>query len=121
MKFLVSLIIIFSTLVFAQTGKVKGKIVADNNPVPYVNITVEGTLFGTFSDEKGDYEISGLQPDIYKLKFSAVGYQNETHEIDIKSGRTLELNINLSPEVIEVGTVEVTGSTKQDQKVPKND
>ena len=116
MKFLVSLIIIFSTLVFAQTGKVKGKIVADNNPVPYVNITVEGTLFGTFSDEKGDYEISGLQPDIYKLKFSAVGYQNETHEIDIKSGRTLELNINLSPEVIEVGTVEVTGSTKQDQK-----
>ncbi|MGA9295386.1 MAG: TonB-dependent receptor [Ignavibacteriaceae bacterium] len=116
MKFLIYVLIIFSSLAFAQSGKVKGKITADNNPVPYVNVTVEGTLFGTFSDEKGDYEITGLKPGNYKLKFSSVGFQTETHEIEIQSGRTLELNITLSSAVIEVGTVEVTGSNKQEQK-----
>ncbi|MFZ0454851.1 MAG: TonB-dependent receptor [Ignavibacteriaceae bacterium] len=116
MKFLIYVLIIFSSLAFAQSGKVKGKITADNNPVPYVNVTVEGTLFGTFSDEKGDYEITWLKPGNYKLKFSSVGFQTETHEIEIQSGRTLELNIPLSSAVIEVGTVEVTGSNKQEQK-----
>ncbi len=116
MKFFISIFILFSSLSFAQTGNVKGKIIADNNPLPYVNVTVIGTLFGTFSNEKGEFEISGLHPGSYKLKFSAVGYKTETHEIEIKSGRTVELNITLSPAVIEVGTVEIIGSKKQDQK-----
>ena len=116
MKLLLYVLIFFPSLAFAQTGKVKGKIIADNNPVPYVNVTVLGTMLGTFSNEKGEYEISGLEPGNYTLKFSSVGYRTETRDVEIRQARVLELNITLSSAVIEVGTVEVTGSKKQDQK-----
>ncbi len=116
MKFFISILLFFSSFAFAQAGNVKGKVTSDRKPIPYVNVTVVGTLFGAFSNEKGEYEINELQPNNYKLRFSAVGYKTETLDIEIKSGRTLELNINLSPAVIEFSTVEVTGSKKQDQK-----
>ena len=90
----------FHLLGFVKSGKVKGKIIADDNPLPYVNISVTSTLFGTFSDEKGYLEIAGLQPGSYKLKFSAVGYKHYTHDIDIKSRKTIELNIIFFPQLL---------------------
>ncbi len=116
MKLFLYIIFLFSSLAFSQTGKVKGKITDGTNPVPYVNITVTGTLYGTFSDENGNYEINVLKPGSYKLQFSAVGYKTENHSIEIKPGKTLELNIILSPVVIEFNSVEVIGSKKQEQK-----
>ena len=116
MKLLIFILFIFSSVSFSQSGKVKGIITDGNKPIPFVNISVINTVYGTFSDEKGFYEIAGLKPGSYQLRFSSVGYTTQTRDIDIKSDKTLELNIVLLSAVIEFNTVEVTGSKKQDQK-----
>ena len=116
MKLLIFILFIFSSVSFSQSGKVKGIITDGNKPIPFVNISVINTIYGTFSDEKGFYEIAGLKPGSYQLRFSSVGYTTQTRDIDIKSDKTLELNIVLLSAVIEFNTVEVTGSKKQDQK-----
>ena len=115
MKLFLYIIFLLSSLAFSQTGKVKGKITDGTNPISYVNISITGTLYGAFSDEKGNYEIDVLKPGNYRLQFSAVGYKTENHNIEIKSGKTLELNIILSPQVIEFNSIEVIGSKKQEQ------
>ena len=45
-----------------------------------------------------------------------MGYKSETREVDITSGRTIEINIVLNETVIEVGEVNVTGMRRQEQR-----
>jgi TonB dependent receptor-like, beta-barrel/CarboxypepD_reg-like domain/TonB-dependent Receptor Plug Domain len=116
MKYILSILFLFSTFSFAQSSEVKGKVTDGSNPLSYVNITVINTRFGAVSDGEGYYEINGLLPGTYQLRFSSVGYKTDTNNVQIKNGETLELNVLLKPISIELGDVEVTGSKRQDQK-----
>lgn len=69
---------------FAQDGgkvahTIKGKVVntSSNRPVSYTNIGLEGTYYGTASDEEGNFELKIPQEMVDKtIYFSAVGFKN---------------------------------------------
>ena len=63
-------------LLSAQTGRIDGKIFdkSTNEPLPFVNIVINGTTIGSVSDFDGNFSFSGLQPGFVKLKASFVGY-----------------------------------------------
>jgi hypothetical protein len=67
-----------------QPGKVvntvKGKVItaATNEPISYTNIGLEGTFYGTASDEEGNFELKIPQELASKdIFFSAVGFKNK--------------------------------------------
>ncbi|RPI72093.1 MAG: carboxypeptidase-like regulatory domain-containing protein, partial [Ignavibacteriales bacterium] len=114
-RIVILLIIFVSTSLFGQNGGLRGKVTDGSNPLPFVNIILLNTNFGTSSEEDGTFVIRNIPAESYKVKFSAVGYESKTIDIIININRTLELNVELIQQAIEVGTVEIFGNQSQSQ------
>lgn len=74
MKYLLSFLL-FSAMVFAQQ---KGEVfdAETNQPIPYVNIWVEGEEIGTTSEENGSFTLNITEEK--NIVFSALGYETKT-------------------------------------------
>ena len=87
------------------TGKIAGIVVDSKNgePLPGVNIILEGTLMGASSDADGFYVILNLPPGIYTVQASYIGYNNvEVIEVRVSVDLTTTINIELSETTLEL-------------------
>lgn len=108
------LIILLSTITLAQSGKIAGRVIdgASSEPLPFVNILVEGTNLGAASDINGFYSIIGVPPGVYSIRASAIGYNAQTVQqvrvsIDLTSDVNFELfevSLELKEDVVVVAT-----------------
>ena len=74
-----------------------------NQPVPGVNVVIEGTTTGVTSDFDGNYSISAKASDV--LAFSFVGYKTKK----ISVGTKTVINVQLEPDVAALDEVVVIG------------
>ena len=109
-------LIFFGGISFAQTGKLKGKVTEETGPLPSANIIILYTNFGTASKLDGTYEISGIPTGSYEVRYSLIGYDSKTYDVDIEAGKITELNVELQVKAIELESVEVTDINRQDQR-----
>ena len=116
MRYLILIIIFLSSTLFAQTGKIKGKVTDGQLPIPSVNIVIIGTEFGEATDDSGLYEFKLIPPGSYELRFSSVGYESQVIPVTVLPDKTHEINAELKQIAIEIGTVEVSGGVGQDQR-----
>lgn len=77
---LISVVFYFLThsdSVLAQKGTVKGVVrdAVTNEVLPFTNIVVYGTNYGSSTNVEGYFEINGLTPGYIKLSVSQVGYE----------------------------------------------
>lgn len=89
----------FSLLSFAQgNGTLTGSIIStENTPIDDVNITINGTKFGTQTNTNGEFEIKNIKPGNYVLKASYVGFKTKEINFSIEENQTTTLpNILLS-------------------------
>jgi hypothetical protein len=87
------------------TGKIAGIVVDSKNgePLPGVNIILEGTLMGASSDAEGFYAILNLPPGIYTVQASYIGYNNvEVIEVKVSVDLTTTINIELAETTLEL-------------------
>ncbi|MBC8465536.1 carboxypeptidase-like regulatory domain-containing protein, partial [bacterium] len=94
-----------STSQAATTGKIVGKVTdsSSGEPIANASIVLSGKQWGTASDLDGNYAILNLPPALYGVQVSSLGF----HTLDIKdvyiaSDLTTELNIKLTPNVLEL-------------------
>lgn len=75
-----------NTETVAQKFKVSGTVISseDNQPLPGVNVVVEGTTIGTTTDINGKYSLEVDNPNV-NLVFSYVGFVNEVVAINSRS------------------------------------
>ncbi|MBS3776413.1 MAG: SusC/RagA family TonB-linked outer membrane protein [Bacteroidales bacterium] len=94
----------FKSEVRQQQIEITGTVtdVATGDPLPGVNIVVEGTNIGTTTNMDGEYTIEA--PADATLIVSSVGYQEQRLEI---KGRQ-KINVELTPSVEEIDEVVVT-------------
>lgn len=116
------LTVFFSVQVFAQdTGSIVGKVTDkeyNDEPLPGVNIFIEGSTIGTNSDFDGLYGIDGLAPGPFNLVFSYIGKETQVIPINIEAGRVTEVNISMSDsEGFALQEVVVTTTRKADSEV----
>ncbi len=91
---------------FAQEKKVSGTVTdaSTGEPLPSVNVVVQGTQKGTVTDFDGKYSIMASPDDV--LVFSFTGY----NEKKVKVGNQSVINVKLVPgEQLDVITVDITG------------
>lgn len=104
---LLCLVLVATTWLFAgTTGKIAGKVfdAETNEPLPGVNITVEGTTMGDATDLEGDYQVINLPPGTYTLVVSMMGYTNQRIEkVLVRIDLTTTQNVKLTPTVLEAG------------------
>jgi TonB-dependent receptor len=86
-----ALFVIIGSAVFAQTGKISGKVSDQKSGETLIGVTVKiaGTTKGAATDVEGRYIISGLAAGKYALEVSYVGYSTKNiTDIEVKAGST---------------------------------
>ena len=91
--------------VFGQSRTISGKIsgAEDGQPLPGVNIVVDGTTIGGVSDAQGNYKLQ-VPNSASALIFSFIGYRTERVPLDDRS----EINIQLTADTKTLEEVVVT-------------
>jgi iron complex outermembrane receptor protein len=80
-RFILGIFSFFTMAIYAQSYQVTGKVTdTDNQPLPGVSVTIEGTSRGTTTDFNGDYAI--LVQSSENLIFSYVGYNEKKLQMD---------------------------------------
>lgn len=101
-----------------QTGRIEGKVTDQAGaPLPFVNITVEGTYLGAATDNDGVYFITDVPAGTYTLKTSFVSYRQESAEVTVAAGETVTQNFSLREDPLMMGEVVVTGTQTPRQKI----
>jgi len=98
--------VIITTAGYSQTGKIAGRVMDETGkePLPFVNIIVQGTSFGAASDVNGYYSIIGLAPGTYTVKASSIGYTSTVvTEVRVFIDLTTMVDFNLKEESVKVG------------------
>ncbi|MGD8781960.1 MAG: TonB-dependent receptor [Ignavibacteria bacterium] len=89
-------------------------------PMPGVNIVVEGTGLGAASREDGYYIIKGISPGKYKITASMIGYTSITREVNLKVDK--KIDFAMEEEVLIYEEIKVTAKSEareiQEQAIP---
>jgi len=112
---------LFSLSALAQEkGTIVGKLTdkeADIEPLPFANILIKGTIKGTTTDFDGLYSIENVEPGVYTLIFSFVGYETQEVNIEVVSGKVTEVNVALGASAAALDEIVITTTTKRESEV----
>ena len=100
-----------SGILSAATGTISGRVVdvGTGNPLPGVNLILDGTRLGAAADSEGNFIIRDVPVGIYRLNVRMVGYKVKIiRQIQVAAGQTTQINIELVSIPIELGSVTVT-------------
>ena len=112
--FLLLTCFISTTPIFAQTDHsdavIIGHVVSKGEHIPFVNIFLEGTNYGTTTDVTGHYMLVDLPVGEYILVAKMVGYKEKKENVTLKAGETIEVKFDLEEDVIHMDEVVITGT-----------
>jgi outer membrane receptor protein involved in Fe transport len=112
--------IITTNIIFAQTGKISGKITdaSTNEALIGANVVIPGTTMGAATDASGSYFIINVPPGTYTVRASIIGYAAVSQtNVDVIIGQTSPVDFKLSQSTITTEEVVVTAT----QPVVKKD
>lgn len=95
---------------YAQNGIIRGKVYneVNNEPVPFANIVIQGTTIGATTDIEGTFEIAGLNPGLYNLQVTYIGFEVKlVTEIEVSNSRIANLSIGLKETTKAIDEVEI--------------
>lgn len=113
--FIISFLCLVQGVIFAQNGTIRGNVYDQKTGEPIIlgNVRLQGTNYGTNTDENGFFSLGNLPANTYKLVASYIGYDSVALTINLKAGSIVYERINLSESAIELGTVNVSGRREQ--------
>lgn len=96
---------------YAQSS-ISGSVISavDSEPIPGVNIILEGTNNGTATDADGKFTITGIEEGTYTLVARYIGYRPATTEVTLSNDQNFTLDIELSQGSTNLDEVVVTGT-----------
>ncbi len=97
---------IFGKVINAETGE----------PLIGANIVIKGTAKGASTDSDGEFVIKNLEPGNYTIVVNYIGFIKQAEKIKVIANRTVEINFELQPSLLDLNEVIVTGSQSGRQK-----
>jgi len=95
-----------------QQGTVVGTVreAESQQPVPSVQVSVLGTQLGALTGENGRFRITGVPAGERTIQVRRIGFAAVTRQITVPAGDSVTVNVDISPAVIALDQVIVTGS-----------
>jgi len=104
-------------------GRIIGRVVdeqATNRGLSDVEVTMLGPRpAGTVTDARGRFILGDLEPGLVEVQFTHLGFAPRTATLTVHSGRTVEVNAQLSTQPIELEGIEVTVRSQRAQRFGK--
>ncbi len=105
-------------------GTIQGKVTDGSSGEIMRSVTVElltkekqSTKKGAYTDVTGKYTIKKVQQGVYSLRFRYVGFESKLIEnIEVAAGKTVTVNVTLSPETKKSTEVVVTARANKESK-----
>ena len=92
-----------------QNALIKGNVTtADNQPIEFVNVGIQGISKGSTTNRLGNFEIKNIQPGNYTIFASFMGAGKQEKEVNLKAGEVLTLDFTLSETSTELSEVIVS-------------
>jgi len=110
------LIFLFSglqLLLFSQNGIIKGKVYnsINNEPIAFASVAITSISVGSITDINGMYEIKNLNPGLYNITVSCIGFNKKNiFEINVNNFNPSIVDIALEEASDSLAVVEVTAS-----------
>ncbi|MCI0474460.1 MAG: carboxypeptidase-like regulatory domain-containing protein, partial [Ignavibacteria bacterium] len=98
----------------ALSQTIKGKVFDANNSEPLVGATIKitGTRTGAVADVDGTYSVEGLQPGVYELIVSYIGYNDKViKNVEVKPNENIKLDIVLTVDGLATEEIVVEATT----------
>jgi hypothetical protein len=118
--------LLFTTLLFSISellsaqGTIRGfvKDSETGQPVIFILVGLEGTAYGTQTDENGYYSLTKIPDGKYKLIIAAFGFKQVSDEVVVVSDKVIPRNYLLEKDDVMLQEVEISdkGSDKKKQR-----
>ena len=104
--------------VLRQQGTIAGTVTegATGDPLPGVNVVVEGTQQGASTAPDGTYEITGVEAGTHTLRASFVGYADAIEEgVQVEANQTTTVDFELQQAAADLNELVVVGYNEQER------
>ncbi|WP_100613995.1 TonB-dependent receptor [Confluentibacter citreus] len=115
MKKLLFYLTLFTTsLIYSQTGSgsIAGKITDkdyNNEPLAFATIVIKNTSIGAISDIDGNYSVKNLDPGVYTVVVSFVGYETiEVPNVKVENKKVTQVNIPIAAGTVSLDDVVIS-------------
>ena len=98
-------------IVYAQgSGSVSGTVVdhASGEPLPGVNVFLEGTSIGSATNVEGEYIIHQIPVGEYKIIAKFIGYKDQSISVTVVANEKSEINFELDYAASEIEEIAIT-------------
>ena len=102
----------------AQSATISGTVtsIPSNEPAPFASVVIQGTTTGAVTDIDGKFALTNLQPGLYNLECTAVGYKKViVFEVEVTRDRPAVVRIELEEIVNEIGAVEIVATRRSNE------
>ncbi|MFB6240704.1 MAG: carboxypeptidase-like regulatory domain-containing protein, partial [Gemmatimonadota bacterium] len=95
----------------AQQGAITGTVTAaqSGNPVSGAQVFIEGTQFGTLTNQDGTYRLEGVPAGQHTVQVRLIGYQRASQTVTVRAGQATTADFSLTQTALKLQEVVVTG------------
>ncbi len=81
--------------------------------LPYIVVMLKGTTIGVTTENTGHYMMRNIPEGNFTLEVSAIGYKTRTREINVRKGRSYEVNFTLEEDFVQIDGVIVSATRSE--------
>ena len=114
MKRLLPVLLLFAALAGTargqQGGTVRGNVYdkQTGEPIIFGTVFLEGTEYGTNTDENGFFSMGNIPPGKYRLVATYIGYDSVAVDIDVRAGRIVQQQLYMVESSVNLSVVDVS-------------
>lgn len=117
---LFSLLLAACTSLASGNGTIRGTVTdrKTGDPLPQVNLRLDGTTLGASSGADGTFEIRNIPAGTYELLATLIGYESTTVDgVSVEEGRTTTIAFDLEETSVSIDEVVVYGASFRKERL----
>ena len=86
---------------------------ATGEHLPYIVVMLKGTTMGVATESTGHYMMRNVPEGTFTVEVSSIGYKTQTREINIRKGRSYEVNFSLEEDLVQIDGIIVSATRSE--------
>ncbi len=106
--------------VYAQVGKIAGRVTIENSGQPLANAAVilVGAEQGTYTKNNGTFTLIDVPVGLVEIQFRYMGYGTQNLEVEVKENETAIVNVKLVVESIGIEGIKIVSDRAKERQTP---